>query len=168
MKRPHDSRQIHSLIDRLREAMPDLALRTSFIVGYPGETEEEFQALLQFMDQIAFDRVGVFRYSREEGTMAAGLPGQISPRVKEERYSRAMSLQQGISMRKNAQFVGRDLQVLIEGVGDGISVGRSYRDAPEVDGVVLVQNERPVSEFSLVHITGALEYDLVGHSPKRG
>jgi len=163
MNRPHDIGQIHSLIARLRGAMPDIALRTSFIVGYPGETEEEFQALLQFMDQIAFDRVGIFAYSQEERTKAAALAGQIPQQIKEERYEQAMALQQGISLRKNRRCVGRELQVLIEGLGDGISVGRSYRDAPEVDGIVVVQGECPVNEFAAVRITEALEYDLVGH-----
>lgn len=161
MNRPRDIGQIHSLIDRLREAMPDIALRTSLIVGYPGETEEEFQALLEFMNQIAFDRVGVFTYSQEEGTKATRLPEQIPQEIKEERYDRAMTLQQGISLKKNRQFIGRELRVLIEGVGDGISVGRSYRDAPEVDGIVLVEGESPVNEFASVRITDALEYDLV-------
>ncbi len=163
MNRPHQMDHIHSLIARLRGAMPDIALRTSFIVGYPGETEEEFQALLEFMSQTAFDRVGIFTYSQEEGTNAARLPGQIPQGIKEERYEQAMALQQGISLRKNQQFIGRELQVLIEGVGNGISVGRSYRDAPEVDGVVVVHGESPVNEFAAVRITEALEYDLVGY-----
>jgi ribosomal protein S12 methylthiotransferase len=164
MNRPHDISEIRSLIARLREAMPDIALRTSFIVGYPGETEEEFQALLEFINQIAFDRVGIFTYSCEEGTKAAELPEQIPQQTKEERYERAMALQQEISLSKNRQFIGRDLQVLVEGVGDGISVGRSYRDAPEVDGIVVVHGELPVNEFASVHITEALQYDLVGHA----
>jgi ribosomal protein S12 methylthiotransferase len=162
MNRPHDSAQVRSLIAQLREAMPDIALRTSFIVGYPGETEEEFETLLEFVEQIAFDRVGVFTYSREEGTKAAGLPEQIPQQVKEERYEQVMALQQGISLRKNRQFIGHELEVLIEGVGDGISVGRSYRDAPEVDGMVVVQAELPANEFASVLITEALEYDLIG------
>ncbi len=163
MNRPHDIDRVHSLIARLRDAMPDVALRTSFIVGYPEESEEEFDALLRFMDQIAFDRVGIFTYSQEEGTAAAALRGQIPPQIKEERYEEAMALQQRISLRRNRQFIDRELQVLIEGLGDGVSVGRSYRDAPEVDGIVLVQGECPLNEFAAVRITEALEYDLVGH-----
>jgi len=164
MNRPHHIEKIHALIGRLRTAMPGIALRTSFIVGYPGETEEEFHALLEFMGQVAFDRAGIFTFSREEGTKAAELPGQIPQRVKEERYERAMMLQQGISLRKNKQFVGRELEVLVEGVGDGISVGRSYRDAPEVDGMVLIDRELPVNEFVCVRIAQALDYDLIGHA----
>ncbi len=162
MNRPHDIGQVRSVIAGLRRAMPDIALRTSFIVGYPGETEEEFQTLLSFMSDIAFDRVGVFVYSREEGTRAATLPDQVPEEIKEERYERAMLQQQEISLATNEQFVGRSLEVLVEGFGDGISVGRSYRDAPEVDGTVIVLDELPVNEFANVQITEALDYDLIG------
>jgi ribosomal protein S12 methylthiotransferase len=161
MKRPHDVGKVRGLIARLRRAMPDIALRTTFIVGYPGEREEEFQALLAFLEEIAFDRVGVFTYSQEEGTEAASLPGQVPQEAKEERRLRAMELQQRISREKNRAFIGRELEVLIEGKGEGISIGRSYRDAPEVDGMVLVEGELPLNEFAPVRITGALEYDLI-------
>jgi len=162
MNRPHEVSRIRSVIADLRQLMPDIALRTSFIVGYPGETEQEFQTLLDFMSEIAFERVGIFAYSPEEGTRAALLPGQTPDDVKRQRYERAMALQQGISLEKNKQLIGQRLEILIEGAGDGISVGRSYRDAPEVDGMVVVQEELPVNEFASVHITEALEYDLVG------
>lgn len=162
MHRPHDIGRARSLVSRLRQAMPDIALRTSFIVGYPGESDEEFRTLLEFMEQIAFDKVGIFTYSQEAGTKAAELPGQISEQVKQERYEKAMALQQEISLRKNRHFVGRELETLVEGKGDGISVGRSYRDAPEVDGMVVIQEELPVNEFASVLIIEALEYDLVG------
>lgn len=162
MNRPHDLNRVQSVVARLRQAMPDIALRTSFIVGYPGETDEEFQTLLDFMKEVAFDRVGVFVYSREEGTTAAALTGQIPEEIKVRRYGEAMALQQKISLRKNRQFIGTELQVLIEGAGDGVSVGRSYRDAPEVDGVVIVDRELPLNEFAEVRITEALEYDLIG------
>jgi ribosomal protein S12 methylthiotransferase len=162
MNRPRDVGQVRSIIAGLRQAMPDIALRTSFIVGYPGETEEEFQTLLSFMSEIPFDRVGIFVYSREEGTRAATLPDQVPEAIKEERYERAMLHQQEISLVKNEQFIGRSLEVLVEGFGDGISVGRSYRDAPEVDGTVIVLDELPVNEFATVQITEALDYDLIG------
>jgi len=162
MNRPHHMAQIRSLIRRLRQAMPDVALRTSFIVGYPGETEDEFQSLLEFMQQVEFDRVGIFTYSREEGTRSAELPRQVPQQVKEQRYEQAMALQQGISLGKNEQFIGRELEVLVEGVGDGISVGRSYRDAPEVDGMVLIRGELTTNEFASVLVTEAMEYDLLG------
>jgi ribosomal protein S12 methylthiotransferase len=162
MNRPHDVDRVRRLIADLRQAMPDIALRTSFIVGYPGETEEEFQALLDFVEEIAFDRVGVFTYSREEGTPAADLPNQVPDHTKEERYQRLMELQQGISLARNQQMIGRTLEILVEGSGDGLSVGRSYRDAPEVDGLVLVKEELPLGEMAPVLITGAMEYDLIG------
>ncbi len=161
MKRPHNMKKVHNLIADLRQAMPDIALRTTFIVGYPGETEEEFGALLAFLEEMEFDRVGVFTYSQEEGTEAASLPGQLPQEVKEERRLRAMELQQKISKEKNRAFIGRNLEVLVEGVGEGISIGRSYRDAPEVDGMVLIEGELPINEFAPVRITGALEYDLI-------
>jgi ribosomal protein S12 methylthiotransferase len=162
MNRPHNVDEIRCLIADLREAMPDMALRTSFIVGCPGETEAEFSALLDFVAEIAFDRVGVFTYSPEEGTRAAELPSQVPTEVKEERYAQLMELQQGISLARNQQMVGRVLEVLVEGQGEGLSVGRSYRDAPEIDGLVIVEGELPVSEMVPVRITGAMEYDLVG------
>ena len=147
---------------RLREAMPDVAIRTAFIVGFPGETEEEFQTLLDFVEEMRFDRVGVFTYCREAGTPAAAMPNQIPEEVKEERRAQVMELQQRISLEKNQALVGRELDVLIEGAGDGISVGRTYRDAPEVDGLVIVHGEWPVNAMLRVRITGAMEYDLLG------
>lgn len=161
MKRPHNMKKVRKLISDLRRVMPDIALRTTFIVGCPGETEEEFGVLLAFLEEVEFDRVGVFTYSPEEGTEAAVLPGQLPQETKEERRLRAMELQQKISKEKNQTFIGRRLEVLVEGVGEGISIGRSYRDAPEVDGMVLIQGELPLNEFAPVRITGALEYDLI-------
>jgi len=162
MRRPADVNAVHRLITELRSAMPDIALRTSFIVGYPGETQAEFQALLEFVAEIQFDRVGVFTYSREEATPAAELPGQLPQAVKEERYRQVMELQQRISLARNRGMVGRTLEVLVEGCNEGLSVGRSYRDAPEIDGLVLVEGELPVGEMVPVRITKALEYDLAG------
>ncbi len=162
MKRPADVARTRRLIADLRAAMPDLALRTAFIVGYPGETEAEFQALLDFVREVRFDRLGVFFYSPEEGTAAAGLPDSVPEAVKAERHDRLMALQQEISLEINQAQVGRALDVLVEGQGDGLSVGRSYRDAPEIDGLVLVPGEVPVGKIAPVRITGAMEYDLVG------
>jgi len=168
MGRPADTRRTLAIIEGLRKAMPDIALRTAFIVGYPGETEEEFAALLEFMQEVAFDKVGIFVYSPEEGTRAATLPGQVADEVKDERYRRAMELQQEISMRINMAQVGRRMDVLVEGAGDGLSVGRTYRDAPEIDGLVLVEGELPAGDILPVHITGAMEYDLVGTVDEAG
>lgn len=162
MRRPADVEGACRTVERLRAAMPEVAIRTTFLVGYPGETEAEFQTLLDFVAEAEFDRVGVFTYSHEEGTPAARLEDDVAPGVKESRRERLMEIQQPISLAKNQALVGRTLDVLIEGQGDGLSVGRSYRDAPEIDGLVLVQAELPVGEIVPVRITGALEYDLIG------
>jgi len=162
MRRPADVANVKRLITDLRAAMPDVALRTTFIVGYPGETEREFEALLDFVAESRFDRVGVFVYSAEEGTPAAALPNSVAEEIKTERYDRLMALQQEISLAINQAQVGRTLDVLVEGQGDGLSVGRSYRDAPEIDGLVLLPNDLPVGAIVPVRITGAMEYDLVG------
>ncbi|MDY7042491.1 MAG: radical SAM protein, partial [Chloroflexota bacterium] len=162
MRRPNDVDHVRRLIEHLRAAMPDIALRTAFIVGYPGETKNEFEALLDFVAQIAFDHVGAFTYSPEAGTPAAELPGQLPNEVTIERYERLMTLQQSISLTRNEAQVGRTLDVLLEGSGDGLSVGRSYRDAPEIDGLVIVTGELPVGEMVPVLIEEAMEYDLAG------
>ena len=162
MRRPADVEWVRRTVATLRERVPGIAIRTTFIVGYPGETEEEFAALEAFVEEMAFDRVGVFTYSREEGTEAAALPDDVPPEVKEERRARLMERQQPISLEKNRALVGSVLDVLIEGHGEGLSVGRSYRDAPEIDGLVLVEGELPVGAMVPVRITGALEYDLLG------
>jgi ribosomal protein S12 methylthiotransferase len=162
MKRPTNIDRSRRLIDDLRAAMPDVALRTSFIVGYPGETQREFEALLDFVAEVRFDRVGVFLYSPEEGTPAASLSDAVPTKVQHKRYDQLMALQQQISLEINQAQVGRILDVLVEGQGDGLSVGRSYRDAPEIDGMVLFPGETAVGEMVPVHITGAMEYDLAG------
>ena len=161
MKRPSE-RVAKETVRRLRQAMPDIAIRTGFIVGFPGETEAEFQGLLDFVEEMRFDKVGVFTYCQEEDTPAGLMPDQLPQEVKEERRARVMELQQQISLEKNRQFVGQELEVLVEGAGDGISIGRTYRDAPEVDGLVIVQGEWPTNRMLPVRITGAMEYDLLG------
>jgi ribosomal protein S12 methylthiotransferase len=162
MSRPPQVEHTQELLARLHHAMPDIALRTTFIVGYPGETEEEFAALLAFVKTAAFDRVGVFTYSLEDGTPAAALPDHVPDEVKQDRYDRLMALQQRISLKRNLIQVGRTLDVLVEGSGEGLSLGRSYRDAPEIDGLVMFSGEAPVGEFVPVRITEAGEYDLGG------
>ncbi len=160
MRRPPDAvarRNVHDL----RAAMPDITIRTGFIVGYPGETETEFQGLLDFVEELQFDKVGVFTYCQEAGTPAGEMPGQIPEEVKQERRARVMELQQRISLKKNRKLVGQKLDVLVDGAGDGISVGRTYRDAPEVDGMVILQRVLPVGEMICARITGAMEYDLL-------
>jgi len=162
MKRPANVERTRRLLDDLRVALPDVAIRTSFIVGYPGETETEFRVLLDFVSESRFERVGGFLYSPEEGTAAAGLPNPVREEVKVERLERLMTLQQTISLEINQAQVGRTLEVLVEGQGDGLSVGRSYRDAPEIDGLVLLPGDVPAGEMLPARITGALDYDLVG------
>ena len=172
MKRPAKVEWVYETIGRLRESMPGLAVRTTFIVGYPGETEEEFAALLKMVRELEFDRVGAFQYSYELGTPSAALPNQVDDAVKQQRYERLMELQSGISLKKNQALVGRTLEVLVEGhgagedetgaeTGDIISLGRSYRDAPEIDGYVLVEGELPIGEIVPVRVTGATTYDLI-------
>jgi ribosomal protein S12 methylthiotransferase len=165
MRRPANIDRVRHMIGELRRAMPEIAIRTTFLVGYPGETEEEFQTLLAFVEEMEFDRVGGFAYSHEEGTPAAELKDDVPPEVKAARLERLMATQQPISLAKNQALVGEVLDVLIEGQGEGLSVGRSYRDAPEVDGLVLVEEALPVGELVPLRITAALEYDLVGERP---
>jgi len=162
MLRPANVDWVRETIAGLRELMPDIAIRTTFIVGYPGETEAEFGALLDFLQEMQFDRVGAFTYWMEPGTPAARLPNQVPDEVRDERYNRLMEVQQGISLARNLAQVGRTVKVLIEGEGDGKSFGRSYRDAPEVDGLVIVDEALSVGDMLTVRITGAMEYDLVG------
>jgi len=170
MKRPSRLEMVYDHMEKLRAAMPNIALRTTFIVGYPGETEEEFQGLLDFVQAIEFDKVGAFTFSPEPGTPAATLPDPVPVEVQDERYDRLMSVQQPISLSKNQAQVGQMLKILvegegeIEGSGDPLLLGRSYRDAPEVDGLVLVPgvSGAPLGEMMEVYINGAMEYDLVG------
>ncbi|PDV99038.1 30S ribosomal protein S12 methylthiotransferase RimO [Candidatus Chloroploca asiatica] len=167
MRRPPDTERTMALLTTMRAAMPDLALRSTFIVGFPGETPEEFRALLMFLETMQLDRVGAFRYSQEPGTHAATLPDQVRPQVIERRWHTLMQLQQGISQQRMTRWVGRTLPVLIEGHGTGdderpLAVGRSFRDAPEVDGQVFVWGNPPVGEFVRVQVTQATAYDLWG------
>ena len=162
MRRPANLEWVYHTVEKLRDAMPDLAIRTTFIVGYPGETDEEFAALKQFVRDLRFDRVGAFTYSYEASTPSATVASQVPDEVKEARRDELMELQQQISLEKNQEQVGRTLPVLVEGIGDGVSVGRSYRDAPEIDGMVFIPGELPVGEIVPVHIDGAMVYDLTG------
>ncbi len=165
MRRPDDPEQVRRLLARLREAMPDITLRTTFIVGFPGETERDVELLAKFMQETQFDHVGVFTYSREEGTEAADLPDQIPEAISQERRDYLMSLQAPISLARNQRYVGRSIEVLVEEhwpAGKGI-IGRGRKDAPDVDGRVFVRN----AQFSPGQIITAIieeahEYDLVG------
>jgi ribosomal protein S12 methylthiotransferase len=162
MRRPANMDWVYKTVEKIRGVLPDLALRTTFIVGYPGETEKEFQRLLDFVADMRFDRVGAFTFSFEQGTPSEPLGDPIPMEVKEQRREDLMLLQQQISLEKNQSFVGKTLDVLVEGAGDGISLGRSYRDAPEIDGMVIIEEEVSVGQMVPIQITGAMVYDLVG------
>ncbi len=162
MRRPANLEWVYRTIERMRAAMPDLAIRTTFIVGYPGETDAEFEGLLDFVRALRFDRVGVFTYSYEATTPSASVALPVPEAVKEARREALMAVQQTISLAKNRALVGRTLPALIEGHGDGISIGRTYRDAPEVDGLVFVPGELPLGEFVPIRIDGAMTHDLTG------
>ncbi|ALC18261.1 30S ribosomal protein S12 methylthiotransferase [Desulfuromonas soudanensis] len=166
MNRRVDEQTIRALLARVRQRIPDVTLRTSFIVGFPGETEEQFAALLSFVNEGHFERVGVFRYSREEGTAAAALEEQIPERVKKSRYQKLMKAQSRVSFRKNRALVGRIEPVLVEGVSEETDLllrGRSIRQAPDVDGqVYITAGQAEIGAIVPLRITDSSEYDLIG------
>ncbi|MBK5109524.1 MAG: radical SAM protein, partial [Anaerolineales bacterium] len=162
MRRPANIEWVYTTLENMREKMPDLALRTTFIIGYPGETEKEFQTLLDFVEEIRFDKVGAFQFSFEPGTFSEALGDPVPNDVKQERWERLMAVQQQISLERNQALVGKTLDVLIEGQGDGLSLGRTYRDAPEIDGLAIVEGEYPSGLMIPVRITDAMAYDLHG------
>ncbi|MCA9927179.1 MAG: 30S ribosomal protein S12 methylthiotransferase RimO [Anaerolineales bacterium] len=162
MRRPANIEWVYGTVEKLRRAIPDIAVRTTFIVGYPGETEAEFDELKQFVTDLQFDRFGAFTYSFEASTPSATVSWQVPEDVKQARLDALMTLQQPISLAKNQALVGKTLPVLIEGHGDGMSVGRTYRDAPEIDGLVIVPGELPLGELVPIRIDGAMMYDLTG------
>lgn len=173
MKRPHQLERVYRFIDELRTAMPEVVLRTSFIVGFPGETEAEFEELLAFARAVEFDHAGCFTYSRQQWTDAYGMDEQVPEEVKAERRERFMVQQQAISARRAARFVGRTLELLVEGTGedeDGAPVvaGRTYREAPEVDGLVFARGRAQPGERVPVAIEDAGEYDLFGRVVRGG
>ena len=169
MGRRCDSARLREVIAKLRKEIPDIAIRTSLIAGFPGETEEDFKDLEDFVREIRFDRLGCFTYSREEGTPAAGFERQLPDSVREERRSRIMELQQELAFEDAGGFVGRDMEVLIEGKlpGDEVYVGRTYRDAPDVDGYIFLDYGKTggrlmTGDMVRARVTGTHEYDLVG------
>jgi ribosomal protein S12 methylthiotransferase len=172
MKRPSDIEHVKHVLQRARTLMPNLAVRTTFIVGFPGETPAHFDAMLGFMREMRFDHVGSFTYFPEDGTPAASLSGQVNDRTKQSRRRRALEAQQAISEELNREWIGREIDVLVEGTAEeslrpgatGLAqlVGRTYRDAPEVDGFVLFQGDAARGEIAKVRIDGAGPYDLFG------
>ncbi len=179
MRRPSDTRMVRQMLDMLRGAMPDIAIRTTFIVGYPGETEDEFTELLAFVREAAFDHVGCFTFSPQSESPAAREPGAVPERVKKRRQRQLMEVAQQVSLIRNRAMTGREIDVLVESantgrrqhVEDGFVIGRSYRDAPEVDGLVLLRGDFMPGDFVRGRVTRALPYDLVAEpvaSPVRG
>lgn len=166
MGRRTSKARLVEIIGKLRKEIPDIALRTTLITGFPGETEEQHEELMEFVDQMEFERLGVFTYSPEEDTPAAAMADQIPEEVKEERQAELMELQQDIVFDRNEDMIGEELLVMIEGkvAGENAYVGRTYRDAPNVDGLIFVNTEEELvsGDFAKVKVTGALEYDLIG------
>ncbi len=166
MGRRTTRRQLESIVGKLRQEIPDITLRTTLITGFPGETKEQHEELMEFVDEMEFDRLGVFTYSPEEDTKAADMPDQIPEDTKEERQEELMELQQEIAFDQAEAMIGREVLVTVEGkvVDEDAYVGRTYRDAPNVDGLIFIhtQEELVSGDFARVKVTGALEYDLIG------
>jgi ribosomal protein S12 methylthiotransferase len=167
MGRRTDKASIKTVIEKLRSVAPDICIRTTLITGFPGEDKDDFKAQCDFIEQIGFDRLGVFAYSREEGTPAYKLPNQVPDEIKEERKDYLLSLQKNISAEVCQKYVGKTLEVIVEGrIGDeeNVYAGRSYRDCYEIDGFVFFECDRDLiaGDFYNVEITEAGDYDLVG------
>jgi ribosomal protein S12 methylthiotransferase len=161
MRRERSGRALRELIAKIRAAVPGIALRTAFIVGFPGETDDDVRELCDFLDEIEFERVGVFRYSKEENTHAATLPGHLPERVKQARFERVMERQQAIAARLARAQVGRTVDVLLENeVEPGLFVGRTATQAPEIDGTITVRGDGDVGEIVQARVVGADVYDL--------
>ena len=166
MGRRTSKEQLEEIIGKLRREIPDIAIRTTLITGFPGETEEQHQELVDFVDEMEFDHLGVFTYSPEEDTPAAEMEGQIPEEVKEDRQAEIMELQQEIAFEQAEDMVGKEVLVMIEGkvADENAYVGRTYKDAPNVDGLIYVNTEEELmsGDFARVKVTGAAEYDLIG------
>lgn len=166
MGRRTSKQELTEIIGRLRKEIPDICIRTTLISGFPGETQEQYEELYRFVNEMEFDRLGVFTYSPEEDTPAANMPDQVDEEVKEDRQAELMELQQEIAFEAAENMAGREVLVMIEGkvADEAVYVGRTYRDAPNVDGLIFVETgeELMSGDFAKVKITGALEYDLIG------
>ena len=153
---------IRDRISRLREAIPEIALRTTLIVGYPGETEDHFNTLRDFVEEIRFDRLGIFTYSEEDGTLAADLDDSVPRQVKDDRKNQLLEIQHDISLDKNESFIGKTLKVLVDESGEDVSVGRTEYDSPEIDNIVHIKGKTVKGTFIDVMIESANEYELLG------
>ncbi|MBE0068076.1 30S ribosomal protein S12 methylthiotransferase RimO [Thermoanaerobacterium thermosaccharolyticum] len=163
MKRNTQKEKIEEIIDKLR-TISGMVIRTTFIVGFPGETDTEFDDLKDFIKEKKFNKLGVFTYSREEDTEAYGMPNQVPEKIKQKRYNEIMLLQRNISLNNNKSLIGTELEIVIEGYKDGLYYGRSYIDAPDIDGVTFVKSDRKlnIGDFVKVRISKAFDYDLMG------
>ena len=162
MKRGLNQQGIRDRINRLRDASPGIAIRTTLIVGYPGETEEDFTELFNFVKDIRFDRLGVFTYSEEEGTSAADLDDNIPQEVKNDRKNQIIELQHDISLARNESFIGKNIRVLVDQTENNIGVGRTEYDSPEIDNIVQIEGKVSRGEFVNIIVNGANEYELIG------
>ena len=166
MGRRTSKEQLKAVIGKLRKEIPDICLRTTLITGFPGETKEQHEELMEFVDEMEFDRLGVFTYSPEEDTPAAEMPDQIPEEIKEERQAELMELQQDIAFDAAEDMIGKEVLVMVEGkvADENAYVGRTYKDAPGVDGLIFINTEEELmsGDFAKVKVTGALEYDLIG------
>lgn len=166
MGRRTSKAQLEEIIRKLKREIPDITLRTTLITGFPGETEEQHEELKTFVDEMEFDRLGVFTYSPEEDTPAAEMPDQIPEEVKEDRQAEIMELQQEIAFAQAEDMIGEEVLVMIEGkvADENAYVGRTYKDAPGVDGLIFINTDEELmsGDFARVKVTGAVEYDLIG------
>ncbi len=169
MLRPHYQKDIRKLVEKIKSKVPDVALRTSIIVGFPGESDEDFNNLIEFVKEIKFDRLGVFIFSEEEGTAASKLPNKVPIEEKERRAQTLMNVQNKIAKEKNSYLIGKEIEVLIDNYDkkNNIYIGRSQYDAPEIDGEIYISNiEADIGDICIVRITHSYDYDLVGEGVK--
>ena len=167
MNRKSTSASIESTVAKLRKLIPDIAIRTTLISGFPGETKEDARELMSFVEKTRFERLGVFAYSKEEGTKAASMPDQVRKDVRERRKDRIMELQRGISLENNRKLIGKTLEVLVEELdSENTYIGRSYMDAPEIDNSVIFTSNRALKpgSFIKVKINDAFDYDISGEA----
>lgn len=164
MNRASTGEQVRNLISKIRKEIPDVTLRTSLIVGFPGETEEQFNELYDFVKEIQFDKLGVFEYSKEDGTPAEKLKEQISSKIKNQRWNKIMKLQQKVSKEKLKKYIGQECEVLIEKITDKYIIGRTKMDVPDMDGLIYIENtvNANIGEFINCIVTNVEEYDLIG------
>ncbi len=168
MRRPKDVIGVQEMLHHIRSTLPEVSLRTTFIVGYPNEDDKAFQTLIDFIQNVQFDHIGAFPYSFEPGSPAEPLGDQIPEHVKIERLEHLMQIQAGISLERNRKFIGKRMDVLVEGIDEEnqIAIGRTYRDAPEIDGLVIIEEPAPIGALVPVTIKHAITHDLIGKLDK--